>query len=266
VPEFLTRTPWRIAALALVLALILVPFLACRRSSQSVAPSKPPSGPLSGVLVVLDPGHGGQDSGAVRGGMREDALNYRLAAGTATALRRRGATVWLTVTSDALTLPGSAPLKVPSDARLVFNNEPLRVRHLFSANDLWRRAALVRKAVKENPGKRVFFLSLHADSLESGRWWGARVYRDTRDKGECRFARELLARLTRENLTFTKNAQIIPRDYGVLNPQYNPASQKALLEAFTISSKHDRIRARSPEWRWKVARIVAESVEACVKK
>jgi N-acetylmuramoyl-L-alanine amidase len=209
--EFFTRTPWRIAALFLLLALILVPFFACRhRQKRSESHKATPTGPLSGVLVVLDPGHGGQDSGAVRGGMREDALNYRMAAETATALRRRGATVWLTVTSDTLTLPGSAPLKVPSDARLVFNNEPLRVRHLFSANDLWRRAALVQKAVKESPGKRVFFLSLHADSLESSRWWGARVYRDTRDKGECRFARQLLARLTKENLTFTKNAQIVP--------------------------------------------------------
>jgi N-acetylmuramoyl-L-alanine amidase len=250
-----------IATVTLLLLLVLLP-LSVRRKRPALPPALP-RGPLYGVLVVLDPGHGGEDSGAIRGGMREDALNYRLAAETARELRRRGATVWPTVTSRALNAFDSTPFVVPKDARLVFNNQRVLLRRQKSANDLWRRAALARKAVKQ-PGKRVFFLSLHADSLNSRAWWGARVYRDVRDKGECRFAQQLLKRLSAAGLTYRDNSRIIPRDYGVLNPVYNPAPQKALLEAFTISSPHDRIRARRPDWRQKVAVIVADSIEAAL--
>ena len=94
----------------------------------------------------------------------------------------------------------------------------------------------------------------------------ARVYRDTRDKGESRFAREVLSRLTAGGFTFTKTGKIVPRDYGVLNPRYNPIVEKALVEAFTISSQHDRIRASDPKWRWKVARLLADSVQVCAKE
>ena len=238
----------------------------CPRRNSAPAPA---SKPLDGVLVVLDPGHGGEDSGAIRAGFREDALNYRLAAETASELRSRGATVWMTVSSRALpsNLRPDRPepkLVAPGDARLTYNGERVRLREKGNANDLWRRAAICQKAVKE-PNKRTFFLALHADSLESRAWWGARVYRDTRDKGESRLAREVLSRLTAGGFTFTKTGKIVPRDYGVLNPQYNPIVQKALVEAFTISSPHDRIRASDPKWRWKVAKILADSVQVCAK-
>ena len=251
--------------------LTLLPLLGVGCPRPLAAPSPPPAprGPLSGVLVVLDPGHGGEDSGTIHAGFREDSLNYRLAAETASELRTRGATVWMTVSSRALPpdlKPGKPepPLIVPRDARLTFNGERVRLRVKYSANDLWRRAAICQKAVKQ-PGKKTFFLALHADSLDSRAWWGARVYRDTRDKGESRFAREVLARLTAGGFTFTKTGKIVPRDYGVLNPQYNPIVQKALVEAFTLSSPHDRIRASDPKWRWKVAKLLADSVQKCAK-
>lgn len=256
------------------LASSLLPILClnagCPRPTPTApTPSPGPRAPLDGVLVVLDPGHGGEDSGTIHAGFREDALNYRLAAATASELRSRGATVWMTVSSRALPSdlkPGKPEpgLIVPSDARLTFNGERVRLRVKYSANDLWRRAAICQKAIKE-PGRKTFFLSLHSDSLESSRWWGARVYRDTRDKGESQLAREILARLTAGGLTFTKNARIIPRDYGVLNPLYNPIVQKALVESFTISSPHDRFRASDPKWRWKVAKLLADSVQTCAK-
>ena len=116
----------------LTLLLLLLGF-GCPRPGPAPVPSPKSRGPLDGVLVVLDPGHGGEDSGAIRGGFREDALNYRLAAATASELRSRGATVWMTVSSRALPAdlkPGKPepPLIVPSDARLTFNGERVRLR------------------------------------------------------------------------------------------------------------------------------------------
>ncbi|MGC4046168.1 MAG: N-acetylmuramoyl-L-alanine amidase [Armatimonas sp.] len=238
--------------------LALFPLCIPQRSRRRPAPL-PPKAPLADVLIVLDPGHGGEDSGAIRGGMHEDQLNYRLAAEISQELQKRGADVWFTVSSKALSITGVTPFVAPTDACLTFNKAPLKHRRQSSAQELWQRAALVRSAVK-TPNKSVFFLSLHADSLESRKWWGARVYRDTRDKGECRFARQLLARLSKAGLTYRPNGRIVPRDYGVLNPAYNPAPQKALVEAFTISSPQDRARAHSVVWRKKVVNAVVESV------
>ncbi len=53
---------------------------------------------LSGSVILLDPGHGGNDSGALGldGGVYESNVNYALAYYTKLALERRGATVYFT--------------------------------------------------------------------------------------------------------------------------------------------------------------------------
>ncbi len=53
---------------------------------------------LSGSVILLDPGHGGDDPGALglSGGVYESNVNYALAYYTKLALERRGATVYLT--------------------------------------------------------------------------------------------------------------------------------------------------------------------------
>ncbi|HEY1279161.1 MAG TPA: N-acetylmuramoyl-L-alanine amidase [Acidimicrobiales bacterium] len=57
--------------------------------------------PYYGANVVLDPGHGGDELGAVgKGGLTEKAVNLAVAEDTATLLRAAGAEVVLTRTSD----------------------------------------------------------------------------------------------------------------------------------------------------------------------
>jgi N-acetylmuramoyl-L-alanine amidase len=57
--------------------------------------------PLTGAHVVLDPGHGGEEPGAVgANGLREADLNLDVAQRVATILREQGATVVLTRDSD----------------------------------------------------------------------------------------------------------------------------------------------------------------------
>ena len=57
--------------------------------------------PIGGATVVLDPGHGGEETGAVgEGGLVERDLNLAVAEKTKAALEREGATVVLTRTGD----------------------------------------------------------------------------------------------------------------------------------------------------------------------
>lgn len=91
-------------------------------------------------VVVIDPGHGGVDPGAIRDGIDEKTLMLEMARGLRDALRRSG-DVEVVLTRDAdvfVSLPG--------------------------------RVALAHRA-----GADVF-LSLHADAIEEGRARGATVY------------------------------------------------------------------------------------------
>ena len=56
---------------------------------------------LQGVSILLDPGHGGQESGAIGpNGYPEKAINLLIAQKLAPLLRQRGATVYLTRETD----------------------------------------------------------------------------------------------------------------------------------------------------------------------
>lgn len=62
--------------------------------------SKPKA--LAGSVIVLDPGHGGNDSGALgfSGSVYESQINFALAVATMNELQKRGATVYLTRTDN----------------------------------------------------------------------------------------------------------------------------------------------------------------------
>ena len=62
---------------------------------------KKPTG-IAGARVMLDPGHGGKDPGALGfgGAVAESQVNFALAVATKQALERRGATVFFTRTND----------------------------------------------------------------------------------------------------------------------------------------------------------------------
>jgi N-acetylmuramoyl-L-alanine amidase len=57
-------------------------------------------GNLKGRVIVIDPGHGGRDPGAVRGSVREKDLNLEMSRFLADGLRKMGATVYMTRNSD----------------------------------------------------------------------------------------------------------------------------------------------------------------------
>lgn len=69
----------------------------------------PSTGALRGRTIVIDPGHGGHDSGAVGSGQMEKHLTLRTANYTADYLRSLGARVIMTRTADVYSTPISRP-------------------------------------------------------------------------------------------------------------------------------------------------------------
>ena len=114
-------------------------------------------------VVVLDPGHGGIDPGAQRGGITEAHLMLRFANEIADSLRA---------------LDGVAVVLTRSDDSFV---------------PLYTRMSIARAAGAD------LFISLHADALEEDDAWGASVYTLSEDSGDLAM-RRLVERHERADL------------------------------------------------------------------
>lgn len=125
---------------------------------------------LEGIHVILDAGHGGADTGAVVGGVREATYTYDVMLRLKRALERNTrATVWLLV-KDPL-LGNSPPEKdeiQPTRQHTLLTNPPFELQDATSGVHLrWVLAnALLRKLQGRGVDpERIVFMSIHADSL-----------------------------------------------------------------------------------------------------
>jgi N-acetylmuramoyl-L-alanine amidase len=123
---------------------------------------------LAGITVILDAGHGGQDSGATMGGVWESTHVYDIAlrvkrlleshTAAEVVVTTRDGSAWRIQDSDVLPFSrGHAVLTTPpypiTDARVGVN---LR---WYLANSVYRRVT------SHSDPQKVVFLSIHADSL-----------------------------------------------------------------------------------------------------
>ncbi len=229
------------------------------------------SGPLAGVFVVLDPGHGGADPGTTAGPLSEAALTYRMAAELAVSLQAQGASVVFTVHSRCLN-PALAisepPPEQPADAVLAATGNALRLRH--SPRPLWLRAAVAqdvwdrRRRVDPNAARDVFFVSLHFDQFHTDTVQGGLVCVDRRGGSVPPLARALAGQMEQVSLCRTEDFHglrgVSGRRLGVLDPQYNPVPERVLLEIATLSNPQNAIEADDPVWRAEFVRRITQAI------
>ena len=217
---------------------------------------------LRPTVVVLDPGHGGVDPGAVHGGVNEADLMLRFARELSEALRRTG------------------------------RFEVVLTRDNDSFVSLEERIAIAHRAQAD------LFLSLHADAVTDGQAFGATVYTlasEATDAASASLAErhdrdnivgggvdladaddsvaEILMqlartetgpstdRLARALVGAIQNAGLrmhrFPWQQAAFSVLKSASVPSVLLEVGFLSSERDRDRIRDPEWR---ARMVAALV------
>jgi N-acetylmuramoyl-L-alanine amidase len=140
-----------------------------RRESAKVAKRTRATG-LSGVHVILDPGHGGVDPGTEHDGVWESAYVYDVAVRLKKLLEKEtGAKVSMTTKSkqhgfsivEKNVLAGATDHYVQTTPRYLLDDAIVGVNlRWYLANSMFRTA--MKKGV---PREKVVFISIHADSL-----------------------------------------------------------------------------------------------------
>jgi N-acetylmuramoyl-L-alanine amidase len=139
----------------------------------SVAVARGPKS-LRGVHVLLDPGHGGKDMGAITNGVWESDYVYDIACRVKRRLERStGAKVWMLLEDSEHGCKVFESTKIPRNQKeLVMTDPPHRNKggastrmgvnlRWYLANAIFRRLT----GEQDTDPRKVVFLSLHADSL-----------------------------------------------------------------------------------------------------
>lgn len=110
--------------------------------------------PLSGKVIILDPGHGGPDGGAVsKSGLLEKDVTLEIALDLRDYLQEAGALVLMTREED----------------RDLADSDIKKIRHR-KVQDLKRRVELI------NGSDGDMFVSIHLNAIPSPKWKGAQTF------------------------------------------------------------------------------------------
>jgi len=226
------RFPLTQALLAGLVAVVVLAALGLLRGGMRTAgpegePQAPegPPGPLAGMVIIVDPGHGGWDPGAVVGGVKEKDITLQVSQELRELLEERGAKVILTRADD---------------------------RHFSRTvrEDLRQRVALVTEHQAD------LFLSLHANQ-DHCNCWGAQTFYQKGGSAEGRTLAISIQNRLRERTDTTRYA--LPGDYFVLRSTEVPA---VIVEMGFLSNSAERDKLQQPEYQRTIALAIAEGVEA----
>jgi len=182
--------------------------------------------PTNPRLIVLDPGHGGSDAGAQRGGLSEKTLTLDISQRLRALLIVRGWQVQLTRTTDI---------------------------DVYAPNDSAKEELQARVDVANNTGARLF-VSVHVNSFVNDAPNGTTTYYyKTEDR---QLAQAVHDRLTSANLG-TKDDGIIKNNFYVVVHTAMPA---ILIETAFLSNPNDFALLQSSAWLQRIAKAIADGI------
>ena len=184
-----------------------------------------PSASYNARLIVIDPGHGGSDFGAMHNGLTEKVLSLDISKRLRDLLVSRGWVVKMTRDSDA---------------------------DVYAPNDSARDELQARDDVANNAGARLF-ISVHINSFTSSGLNGTTTYYYKGDSGG--FAQAVHARLAAT--LPTQDDGIRKENFYVIHHATMPA---ILVETAFLSNQSDAGLLRDPAFRQKVALGIADGV------
>lgn len=181
--------------------------------------------PTNPRLIVIDPGHGGSDTGAIRGDAVEKELTLDMSMRLKSILAARGWDVIMTRESD---------------------------RDVFAPNDSAHDELQARDDVANSRGARLL-ISIHVNSFINAGPHGATAY--YYKASDVALAQAVDRRIAAE--VPVRNIGIIKDKLYVVNHANMPAT---LIEAAFVSNPDDRRLLQDPAWRQKMAQAIADGI------
>lgn len=192
------------------------------------------------AIVVIDPGHGGEDGGAVSvdGRVSESQLNLEIALRVNDLLRFTGQPTVMTRAEDV---------------SIHTEGETIRAR---KASDIRNRVALVNKT---DP---AVLLSVHQNSLPSSPvTHGAQAFWNKQNRAEA-MAQTIQDTLNNViNLTNPKNPRQIPDSIYLMKHAAAPA---VLIECGFLSNREEAERLQDPSYQTKLATAITTGYLRCL--
>ncbi|MGG4178898.1 N-acetylmuramoyl-L-alanine amidase CwlD [Virgibacillus pantothenticus] len=190
--------------------------------------------PLSGKTIVIDPGHGGPDGGAVgKDDTQEKDISLEVSKKAQKYLQQVGAIVYLTRETDK-------DLASP-DVKGLSKRK---------SEDIRNRLAFINKKEAD------FFITLHLNALPSSKWRGAQTFYNPLKDENKHLAEMIQAELIR-NLENTNRAALAINNVYLLKHAEVPG---ALVEIGFLSNAEERELLKDSDYQQKVAASIYKGI------
>lgn len=189
--------------------------------------------PLSGRIIVLDPGHGGPDPGAVQGEAIEKDISLSVSLKLRDYLQQQGALVVMTRETD-----------------IDLADKELKGYSRRKVQDLKRRLELI------NHSEADFFASIHLNAIPSSKWKGAQTFYSGHFKESKRGARFIQEELRRNLENTNREAKTSDSIYIVKNAEI----PGVLVEIGFLSNPTEREMLRQDEYQEQVAASIYQGI------
>ena len=182
--------------------------------------------PLQDTIIMVDPGHGGRDSGTYYGKIYEKNINLEISKVLEEELTKNGAIVYMTRTRDI-------------DLSSIYDSAKKR-------GDLYRRI----KMIDENDLKTDIYLSIHINWYNDGYWKGAEVLYYDSNSNNKRLAEKIQESLKKDTDTTRDIRTTSLYMYKYIN------TPGVLIECGFLSNYQERKALQTEEYQ----RILAKSI------
>ncbi|MBU8880193.1 N-acetylmuramoyl-L-alanine amidase CwlD [Bacillus sp. FJAT-29790] len=189
--------------------------------------------PLTGKIILLDPGHGGPDGGAGDEDALEKGIALDISLKVRDYLQQQGALVIMTRVDDRDLAP-----------------EGTRGYSRRKAEDLKKRLELINTSGAE------FYVSIHLNSIPSSRWSGAQTFYSPKIPENAKAAKFIQDELRRNLENTNRNSKEINSVYILKNAK----KPGVLVEVGFLSNPAERANLKNEKYQDKVAASIYNGI------
>lgn len=184
--------------------------------------------PLSGKIIVIDPGHGGKDPGTISDTTYESNINLAISKALEIELSKTGATVILTRNDDY-------DLSVP--------------------NARWRKKSDFDNRINLiNDSKADIYLSIHLNYLTNSAYYGPQVFYDNKDTENLA---TIIQNTLNTNLNTDRKIKPIPSKTYMYDKLNVPG---VLIECGFLSNPSEKSKLITEEYQQKLAILIKDAL------